>query len=267
MAARPGASVLMALFLTSVGLHDTPRYAGHALKSMSGIPGPDTVGLSEAVALSEYHIRYQPRVGAYQSPNRAHGLRFTFFDDGFRMTPRTDENAWSAELRLRSVGRGAADARASEGAFSTARDRTTNGNRMVVSHDGVDIEYVNSRDGMRQNFVVRRKPAGTGLLTVALRCLGTLKPVLKNARDVLFVNRNGAGAPAGIVWYRDLRVWDASGRPLQARMTVEDGLLCMMVDDQDAAYPVTIDPISTTADWTVQGEETGGLFGRSIATA
>jgi|GEM_PF-4230832 len=43
------------------------------------------------IAESEYHIRWQEVVSAYQSPNRAQNLRFTYRGDGFSAEPRTYE--------------------------------------------------------------------------------------------------------------------------------------------------------------------------------
>src|SRR5207249_7023577 len=44
--------------------------------------------------------------------------------------------------------------------------------------------------------------------------------------------------------YRDLRAWDAEGRALASRMVLVDGRVRLVVDDRDARYPVTVDPIA-----------------------
>jgi hypothetical protein len=39
------------------------------------------------------------------------------------------------------------------------------------------------------------------------------------------------------------------------------------VEDQDAAYPITIDPLITSPAWTAQGAQAGENLGLSVATA
>ncbi|MBN1425514.1 FG-GAP repeat protein [Candidatus Fermentibacteria bacterium] len=41
----------------------------------------------------------------------------------------------------------------------------------------------------------------------------------------------------------------------------------IMVDDADAVYPVLIDPLSSSPDWTASGEAEYSVFGYSVATA
>ena len=59
--------------------------------------------VQEEIAQSEYHIRWQEGVGAYQSPNRAQNLRFTYRGDGFSAEPRTyheEDLPWKLGMSL-----------------------------------------------------------------------------------------------------------------------------------------------------------------------
>jgi VCBS repeat-containing protein len=51
-------------------------------------------------------------------------------------------------------------------------------------------------------------------------------------------------------FYRDLKVWDANHKILPATMKMRDGRLVIDVNDKNAKYPITIDPLNKTADWT-----------------
>jgi len=59
------------------------------------------------IEASEYEIRWQDHVEAYQSPNRGQGLRFTYLTDGFRAEPRTYEGKpdWQVGIRLLALKR------------------------------------------------------------------------------------------------------------------------------------------------------------------
>jgi hypothetical protein len=92
-----------------------PRADLLTVRSTQQDPLPPGVGQSwygsaiNAIERSEYEIRWQEAVGAYQSPNRKQNLRFTYHADGFTVTPRTGDQKWTQTLRLMDYGR--ADAR------------------------------------------------------------------------------------------------------------------------------------------------------------
>src|SRR5207249_9499491 len=48
--------------------------------------------LLNSIEISEYAISWQPHVGAYQSPNRANNLRFTYLENGFMAQRRAPIN-------------------------------------------------------------------------------------------------------------------------------------------------------------------------------
>ena len=45
------------------------------------------------------------------------------------------------------------------------------------------------------------------------------------------------------------------------------GSLAIEVDDRDARYPLTVDPLMTTPAWTAESNQTGAGFGTAVATA
>ena len=61
--------------------------------------------VSRNILMSEYEIRYQESSKEYQSPNRAHNLRFSYYLDGFKVCPREDKDKWKVEMRLKRYGR------------------------------------------------------------------------------------------------------------------------------------------------------------------
>jgi len=63
---------------------------------------------------------------------------------------------------------------------------------------------------------------------------------------VLKLSNNGKT----ILCYDALEVWDANRNPLNAHMEfIDKNILEIIVDDENAVYPVTIDPLNHTAEW------------------
>jgi hypothetical protein len=104
---------------------------------------------------SEYHLRWQPGKDGYQSPNRAHELRFTYFPDGFDAEPRSlkaGEGPWKISMRLKAYGRESA-------LIDFCNDSLeATGNQGRADSGPVVVEYLNNKQGMRQNFIVHQAP-------------------------------------------------------------------------------------------------------------
>ncbi|MBN1425739.1 FG-GAP repeat protein [Candidatus Fermentibacteria bacterium] len=216
------------------------------------------------IAASEYHIRWNENAGAYQSPNRAQNLRFTFWGDGFAAQPLAQEegdHSWRLALRLAAWGREDATQEFQAGGLRVDNSRAEAEGR------GVTVMYRNDREGMRQDFLVRERPGGTGPLRVwvNLEIDGAVMEVEPDGRHVSF--RKEVAGGARVMSYGDLKVTDAAGRVLEAAIERDGDGCAIVVDDADAVYPVLIDPLSSSPDWTASGEGTGDAFGYSVATA
>jgi len=65
----------------------------------------------------------------------------------------------------------------------------------------------------------------------------------------------------------DLSAWDAEGTPLYARMRAEDGELVLRVEDEDAVYPIVVDPVLTSTAVDLPGTSTlAARAGYGLAT-
>ncbi len=62
-------------------------------------------------------------------------------------------------------------------------------------------------------------------------------------------------------------MWDATHSKLAAKMELRGSMIDLIVDDQNAVYPITVDPLSTTANWTAESNQTDAQMGWSIASA
>jgi hypothetical protein len=117
---------------------------------------------------------------------------------------------------------------------------------------GLVEEYRVSMDGVRQDFIVPVRPSGEGDLGVALHISGAeVEAASYGARLTL----HGSGRQ---IAYSRLRVTDATGRTLTARMEAAAGdRLVIRVNDVGAIYPVRIDPTLSDADWVSMGSLVG----------
>ncbi len=110
---------------------------------------------------------------------------------------------------------------------------------------GLVEECSASADGLRQDFIVERGPAGDGPLCVALGVAGAQAEPLGGGGVELTLTGSGRSLA-----YTKLHVTDAHGRALPACMEVTaPDRISISVDDAQAAYPVTIDPTFSDANW------------------
>ena len=260
-----GVSLFSLLTQTTNGAADLNRQASSASARQAMGGSLDQRWLQRAfshIDESEYFIRWQANSGAYESPNRAHELRFTYFPDGFAAEPRSVKagaNPWRISLRLKAYGRGD---RLQD--FSNNRLETRN-NRGIADSGPILIEYINDKRGMRQNFIVRKTPPGSGKLKIEIRAsLNDLDMDVKEGR-VAFERKE---PEIVVMTYSDLKVWDAANRILPAQMErMGDDSFAIVVEDKDAKYPITIDPLSMSPNWATEGNQASASYGASVASA
>ncbi len=242
----------------------------------SGQDAIDEAWYSKAVqqiAKDEYNISYSRDLDAYQSPNRKNNIRFVYHSNGFTAKTRSnkipmfdvnDMTLMKEDMKYETIDewklKMAIDA--AEWGLE-GKEVRVEGNTAHVENEMIRIQYLNNEEGMRQDFIIKQKPAGKGKLKLAVNVETKLK-MIAGADALVFKNSKGEEK----MKYTSLKVWDAEGRSLRAYFEKNSNSgFSIVVNDEGAVYPVTIDPLSTTASWTVTGEQQEDLFGRSAATA
>ncbi|MBL8002325.1 MAG: FG-GAP repeat protein [Flavobacteriales bacterium] len=140
------------------------------------------------------------------------------------------------------------------------------GDTLDLATRDLTVQHVVSAEGVRQNFLLSRRPAGSGALRLEIAVHSDLPVRCEGDQAMVLSDREGRP----LLRYADLRCWDADGRPLQARMELrmqDDARLTLVVDDANARYPVVIDPISTVPNTTLNGPVAGSEFGYPPAPA
>ncbi|MCA9919422.1 MAG: FG-GAP repeat protein, partial [Anaerolineales bacterium] len=226
---------------------------------------------------AEYQISWQdnPTTGAadaaYQAPNRAQNFRTYFLEDGIRLQPRQEtstEQAWEWGLRLASYGY-------SQQLVANDAHLEVEGNQLNYQRDALSEWYVNDADGLEQGFVIQQPPDritsdDTTPLVLHLDVLGNLLPSLaEDKQQIDFYTASGDH----IIRYAKLVVFDANQQTLPAHMDLAgcqnaaDRAGCqvqLVIDDQLATYPLTIDPVATAPDWSASGGQADAGFGFAV---
>jgi hypothetical protein len=208
---------------------------------------------------SEYEIK--PRAGGgYTSPNRAQNLRFVYEEKGF-VAKRRDSLAhlWQAKVEYIGISKDKSIKR-EEGEFELKAE----GKELVAKGKEVWIKYHNDEKGMRQDFEVKHKPRGDEALRVWLGVEMKGGRVEVEGEAISFIAEGGAE----VMRYSDLKVWDGNERRLKAWFErVDERNVAIVVDEKNAAYPIVVDPLSTSASWTAESNQGSASFGFSVGTA
>jgi len=113
-------------------------------------------------------------------------------------------------------------------------------------------EYSVSVEGVRQDFVIGRRPEGTGLVRLELEVDGAKAEAMADGAQLVLEDGGRK------LMYNRLKAQDARGKEVRARMeVVSAGRLAVWLEDADAVYPVRIDPTFSDVNWVSMG----GLLG------
>lgn len=191
--------------------------------------------------------------------NAAQQFETRFDGRGFTIAPV--DAAWSWGLALRSIGRG-------------DRGCTLEGAGLRVVGEGrVEYAWTTSLSewwsdgpaGLEHGLTIRERhdPVTGGPLELEFDVRGGLRGALdSDGRGASFRIDDGRR----VLDYSGLRVFDAEGRELDARLDLlEASTLRFVIDDRSAVYPLTVDPVAQQAY--VKASNTGPLdnFGWSVA--
>ena len=127
----------------------------------------------------------------------------------------------------------------------------------------ITVQYVNSDEGMRQNFIVLSPLSKSHTLKINFSIKTKLKTYLLGNQLQFFHKKTN------VLNYEQLKVWDAKGTPLKASIKRNKrNKFCIQVNTKNAVYPITIDPLSNTPDSTPDdANQDGASFGLSVASA
>ncbi|PHP65408.1 hypothetical protein CSC94_18785 [Zhengella mangrovi] len=201
--------------------------------------------------------------GEFEADNPDQGYRTLFGQDGVSIHPRGLQTSFGMKIS----GWGYGEDLQPLPAASPKED----GIRVEYVRGPVTEWYVNRKSGLEQGFTLAEPPASSGSdegapFNVELALNGALTPSLANNILTLTGTDNETGKPVRLT-YGGLKVWDATGRILPSQMQLDDARLTLSVEDTNAVYPVTIDPVVTNEQQKLTASDAGAndLFGYSVA--
>ncbi len=208
--------------------------------------------LAEKLA-KENAADYAPKLhkNSVHLTNPHHNLAATFEQKGITL----NVNNTQLEMELKSLGRGG------EIKIIKPIQPEISGVKVVYKHLEIDHWFINSPIGLEQGFTLNEKPKGQGELKLALKLSSEYRAELKN-------NSLGFKDKAGQIKlnYGQLKSWDAQGKELKSIMSYNSKTkqLVLAINDTEASYPITIDPLFTNGRRMMVG---GGnrYFGARVA--
>ena len=217
---------------------------------------------------------FQPTLTGWQARNPGQQWTTSFDRRGFVATPKA--GGWTGGLELQGYGFGD-----QQQTIAGTPAVQAVGSRLTYQWDAAVQEwFVNDQRGLEHGFTVSTRPAAltapgapTPALSFLLAVRGELRPhVTTDALGVEF--RDAAGA--SVLNYAGLKVWDADGKILTSHFelaasspstTGEQHAVRLLVDERDARYPITIDPIAQQAILKPLQLSNADRFGISVAVS
>lgn len=230
--------------------------------------------LGEAIKRARYAVNWVDRApvssksGAYEAKNPQQNFSAYFSDDGVNLFSREADEQWSVSLKLSKYGSVGEQWPTANGEKHWSADKT----KVSVSHEIHSqitnqktqiIEFFeNKPEGLEHSFIIQQK-IDTQAIKLVLSIQGDLLPeVSADGQALMFTNDGGET----VLRYDRLKSWDSNGTELASRMEAYGSELSLVVDDENAVYPVTIDPTFTQVRKLVASDGApNDLFGRSLA--
>ncbi len=203
-----------------------------ALSAQAAPAGLDTSGwqrIRAQVEAESYGFAF-PSEGERAITSRAHRMSAAYAEDAVQVKGE----GWQLGLRLVATGR--------KGALELPEEAelVLLGDRLEYRRGLVTEWYQSDARGIEQGFTIEAPPfASRGPLSVEIAFEGGLVPEIELGGQGAIL-RDAAGQV--VARYAGLKAWDATGQALPARMERSAGGVALLVDDNDAVYPVFIDP-------------------------
>ena len=262
MNTNPILRALFSLFLCLPALAGTPQALTTHNPVPEGLQGSDWQSIRAAHEAWKHEFRQVNH--QWQAHNPGQRWTTTFDGRGFLASPK--EASWTWGLRLENYGFGS-----NPRAITGTPEIKAAGQRLSYHwRGGLEEWFVNDGRGLEHGFIVAERPEGAREgepLIFTLSTVGGLQPsVAPDAQTVHF--RDSATAP--VLNYSGLKVWDAQGTILKSWFEPgSDGHFRIAVEEANAKYPLTIDPIAQQAYLKAgnNGSASDDQFGTSVAVS
>ena len=217
----------------------------------------------------EYNVSFDKSKNKYQSPNRANNIRSYYRPGLWELKNRVDSAGHNWNIGIELLGIYADDYALNEESFEPSVEikEKVKENSIEFDHKSYVEQYINSSEGVRQNFIVKDAPKGTSILTVSLKLEGmTAKQA--SSGGLIF-----SKSEEELLSYSGLKAWDNNGKELDAIIELIDNhRWSLVVQTEGAIYPITIDPIicnksALDANTILESNQTLAKMGTTVSGA
>jgi hypothetical protein len=234
-------------------------HAGDVDEPPAGLSAADWSGIRAARETGRHVVRAVDCGFEADNPGQHWATRFD--GRGFSLQPRS--GGWTFGLELQRYG-----FPGTECAVARPEHVNAHGQRVVYDWDSNLKEWwINDRRGLEHGYTVARRPSRCdgGPLTFTLALRGDLRAhVQDDGRGLNISDTDGQR----ILTYAGLTVLDAEGRELPARLElVGASTLRIRIDERDACYPLTIDPILQQAYLKASNTDASDRFGWQVSVS
>ncbi len=248
----------------NAGKTNPDRFILFALTLVMGLLAPswavgaDRVPDELLAAVNASRHRIEAAGGGHQADNPGNRLHFQFGEEAVNIAPSSPGQSWQLALKL--TGYGTPDKIKPVAAATVA---AKGANRLEYRRGALTEWYENRPEGLEQGFTLTQPPQpGAKTVVLDLAVSGGLKPQLaKDAQSVALLDLAGKAA----LTYGDLKVIDARGANLPAKLALADGKVRIAVQTKEAIWPIVVDPLVKSA--VIKTGDGGGAdrFGFSVA--
>ena len=133
--------------------------------------------VTKEIAEQEYNIVWSSQEKAYKTPNRAQNFRVSFKPGMIAVQPRisveSKHDDWSMDLKLQRIQFDNDESFFPDNKALPVLEK----NKICYNHNNnFTVEYINSKDGLRQNFIINKIPNGrAGIINVKMKVGGGLQ--------------------------------------------------------------------------------------------
>ena len=235
-------------------------------QSPEGLTMTEWYNIQSIVKQAEYQYswhapEFETASGYYWAPNNAQGWQTKFTIQGAQIESQR-ANDWSWGLDLMNYGYvGAMLPVDTKPALHVDKEVLT-----YQWDSNLSEWWINTPIGLEQGFTLQQRPPGRKqqtALSIEMDITGNLEPIQDGNRIIFFDSNNDA-----IVSYDKLQVTDANGDFIPANLqliTFPKPYLKIVINDTNATYPLTIDPLVQAAKLTASDAVNDDAFGIRVA--
>ncbi|HLK27774.1 MAG TPA: FG-GAP-like repeat-containing protein [Puia sp.] len=229
--------------------------------------------IKEDIDKRMYYLVADKQSNSFRSVNNEQNLEADYSASAFKLEPmlssdkKPKADKWELNISVNGLS---ADGLSMNASANQVTNIASNGNDVEYNFSNrYAIQYHNDKKGVRQNFIVKEKPSSnTREVIVSMKAEGDWVVNKVHDKELHFAKKNSKGTLDSKIVYNDLKAWDATGKQLSSRMeTKDDNNFEIITNVENAVYPVTIDPLSSSPSSTLNGSSATDVFGTSMASA